>query len=240
MLRKTRLLMVGCAVVLMLGSIGRAQWGGGMMGGGGIGYGGMGIGSMGFGGGMMGAVTGIDNGAVTVGSDGNLYVLSRVFGQQGQGAQYWSDIQTKLSALNPTNGNTLWSLTFNENWLTRPVQGPDGRLFLVGFSDWLTGMSGGMMYGIRGWSSNQVQDQNAKLYIVDPSSATVIKSVQLDGEVASLPTVAGSGTSYTVYMVAFDTGYNVDSRGQLQGFGREATLYAFDRGGNLKFSLPLQ
>lgn len=247
MLQKTRTVLIsGCFFFLALGALAMAQGMGGsqsgMMGGnrsiGGMAGGNSGMvsstnmggsGNMGSTAGMDGTAMEMSNGAVTVGIDGTLYVLSRVLPQSLQGALAPDQIKTKLSAIDGKRGITLWSIVFDESWLMRPVQGPDGHLFLVAFGDQVMGMLG----------STATQDQNARFYVVDPGLAKVINSVELDGEVASLPTISGSGTTYTVYIESFDMGHNVATTGQFQGPHRDAVLTAFDHNGNVEYTLPL-
>jgi hypothetical protein len=177
-------------------------------------------------GGMGGEAMGMASGAVTVGTDGALYVLSRVpsTSTNVQG----NTSKTRLSALDGKRGTSLWSIVLGEYWLSRPVEGPDGRLFLVTFGQ------GGNMEGMFGGTASEVTD--AKLYIVDTATQKVVKIVTLDAEIASVPTIGGTDLNYTVHVVTFDMDHDFDTRGQV---GREATLYAFDRDGNLKFSIPL-
>lgn len=254
MLNKTRILVLSCASIVMFAMLATAQMMGGASGGatgnGSTGRNGMGangtmtgtVGStvggmmttsagMSFGVGMDGAM-GMADGAVTVGSDGTLYILSRVFIDASQATSPADTVQTRLSAVNGKNGNTLWNVVFDENWLTKPVQAPDGRLFLVAFG------SMGMQVGMFNTAADQSQD--SKLYIVNPASGQVIgQPVTLAGEVASVPTIVGSGSNYVVYIVTFDMGYNSNSRSGMQGTRRESTLYAFNQNGILLFSRPL-
>ncbi len=90
-----------------------------------------------------------------------------------------------------------------------------------------------------GGASTSGQETDAKLYIVDSNGQVVGQPVTLAGDVASAPVIRGAGGAYTVYIVTFDMGYDTDAGSQAQGPNRDATLYAFDRDGNLKFSVPL-
>jgi outer membrane protein assembly factor BamB len=252
MLKKMRILVLSCVSIVLFGMLAMAQMMGGSRGGaigsadrGGIGANGSMNGTVGSmagsmmpasagmssGGGMDGAM-GMADGAVTVGSDGTLYILSRVFIEPSQAGSLVGTIKTRLSAVNGTNGNTLWNIVFDENWLTKPVQAPDGRLFLVAF--------GGMGMQVGMFNTAGDPNQDSILYIVNPASGQVIgQPVTLGGEVASVPTIVGSASNYVVYVVTFDMGYNSNSRSGVQGPRRESTLYAFNQNGTLLFSRPL-
>lgn len=248
MRQKTKFLVLSCGSILMFGLLSMAQMMGGsngnhMGGSGAMGNTGMGgnagMGAMGGNGavgstidmsGGMGGAMGMAEGAITVSSDGTLYVLSRVFAQDPQATALTDLVKTKLSAVNGSTGNAVWSIIFDEYWLTKPVQGSDGRLFLVAFGD--MGMNSGMQGGT-------LAQTNSKLYVVDSKSGQLISTASLEGEVGSVPVMVGSGAGYMVYVVAFDMGHGVDSQGMVSGPQRESTLYAFDSSGKLLFSRPL-
>jgi len=184
-------------------------------------------GAMGSNQGMDGAAMGMSGSALSVGANGTLYILSRVLpAQTTDGA-----VSTRLSALSSATGAILWSVVFDESWLSKPVEGPDGRLFLVAM--------GGPDMGQGGASGGDSgQEIDSKLYIVDPSTQQVV-AVTLAGEVASVPLIGGSDALYTVYVVTFDMGYHSDNSGQGQGIHRDSTLYALARDGSLKFKISL-
>jgi hypothetical protein len=254
MLKKMRILVLSCAAITMFGMLAAAQMmggaRGGTMGSGGTDRNGMGASGamsgtvggmagsmmpasagMNLDGGMDGAM-GMADGAIAVGSNGNLYILSRVFIDASQATSPNDTIRTRLSAVNGMDGNTLWKVIFDENWLTKPVQAPDGRLFLVAFG------SMDMQVGTVNTATGRSQD--SKLYIVDPASGQVIgQPVTLAGEVASVPTIVGSSSGYVVYVVTFDMGHNSNSRSGVHGPRRESILYAFNQNGTLLFSRPL-
>lgn len=236
MRNKTKLLVLSSMAILMFGLPGMAQMMGGsgnshMGGTGGMG-GNNGMGSVnGMGGpmdmtGVMGGAMGMAEGAITVGSDGKLYILSRTF-TQTQTTSVSGSAKTKLSAMDPTTGIVSRSIEFDEYWLTRPVQGPDGLLFLVAFGD--------MGMGDHIFGGAAAQTLNSKLYVVDPNLRTVIKSIELEGEVGSLPTIVGSSSNYTIFVVTFDMGHT----GTTQAPQRQSTIYAFRPDGSLLFSRPL-
>jgi outer membrane protein assembly factor BamB len=185
--------------------------------------------------GINGPAMGMSTSVLTVGANGTLYILSRDTTQSGQVTG--SIVTTKLSALSATKGTTLWSVVFDESWMTKPVEGPDGRLFLValGRSDMgQDGMSG----------TNLSQETDSKLYIVDPSTIVgpftpKITTVTLAGEVASEPLIGGTSSDYTVYIVTFEMGYSSSYGNLVQGIRRDSTLYALTKDGTLKFKISL-
>jgi hypothetical protein len=113
---------------------------------------------------INGAAMGMSTGALTVGANGTLYILSGGTAQSGQTTG--SIVTTKLSALNGATGKALWSVVFNESWLTKPVEGPDGMLFLVALDSTNTGQAG--MFG-----TTSSQETDSKLYIVNPSTQKI-------------------------------------------------------------------
>jgi hypothetical protein len=177
---------------------------------------------------INGAAMGMSTSALTIGANGTLYILS---GSTAQSAQTTGSIDTtKLSALSGTTGNTLWSIVFNESSLTKPVEGPDGMLFLVALSS--TDMGQGGMSG-----TTTSLNTDSKLYIVNPSTRK-ITTVTLAGVIASAPLIGGTGSNYLVYIQTFDLGSG-SSGSSAQGMLSAATLYAFAEDGSLKFKISL-
>jgi len=174
------------------------------------------------------AAMGMTTSALTIGANGTLYILSSGTAQSGQTTG--SIDTTKLSAMSGTTGKTIWSIVLNESALTKPVEGPDGMLFLVALSS--TDMGQGRMSG-----TTASQEIDSKLYIVNPSTQK-FSTVTLAGVIASAPLIGGTGSNYTVYIQTFVMGYS-SSGGSVQGMLGESTLYALAEDGSLKFKISL-
>ncbi len=245
MLRNTKtILLLSCSFFLALGTLGMAQ---GMMGGSGggmggyndgMGYGGtgstgnggMGGYGMGLGTDMSGSALGMSSGAISVGNDGNLSVLSRVLPASSSSSSTSNQIQPKLTAVGGQTGTVLWSYTFDERWLTRPVQGPDGHLYLLAFANQVMGML----------NSTSSQDQNAKLYVVVPGQqqGPTVTPVNLSGQVASLPLISVTGSTQEDYVVLIES-FDIDSNSGSTIQRREPELTAFDPNGKQVYKLSL-
>ncbi len=182
---------------------------------------------------MTGQAMTMSNGAFTVSADGKiLYTLSRVVPAASIGSN--TSVKTRLTAFDAGSvGSPKWSLVFNETWLTRPVEGPDGRLFLVSMSQ--NHNAGSTMSGSSG------AEDSATLYIVSNGTLVRKDGVALDGEVASVPTIAGTDkNAYMVYIVTFDMGTRLQGMGSMAGNSRDSKLSAYDKDGKLLYSLPLE
>jgi hypothetical protein len=155
-------------------------------------------------------------GEFTQGSDGTIYILTHV------AASSTGNAMTTLRAYNGTTGASIWSLTFDGGNLSKPVLGPDGRLFLVADGHLA-------IRTIRTISAAE----DAQLFIVS-AKGVLLNTVTLPGETASAPVVFGTGTSYYVYVTVMNV--TLDASGMPQ---REIALYAYDQGGNQKFSITL-
>lgn len=225
-------------VALALAAVSLAQMGGngGMMGGGnggmmgGGGYGGMMGGSLG---GMMGgSLSGMMGGGsgLTLGPDGTLYVTRSATTQvQGQVAQ---NVTTQLAAID-ANGNSKWTLPINSSSASQPALGKDGTLFVT-TSNWLS-----WMYD---WMYNRgtpAAGTTSNLLVIQPgtTSANVVLTVPLAGQVASAPQIATDNAGgYVVYVVTVD-GFN--GNGINTGTTSGSYLYAFSPAGALKYRLQL-
>jgi len=159
---------------------------------------------------------GMEQGGFTIGIDGTIFVISHV-----AAANSTSRPTENLVAYNGTTGIQSWSLSFSVGNLTKPVQGPDGSLFLV---------AGG--HPARSDNGTTVAAEDAQLFIV--SSKGVLNTVTLPGEMAAAPVVSGTGTSYTVY-VKVSTITLVESEAPQVA----SSLIAYDYKGNLKFTIVL-
>ncbi len=218
-------------VALALATVSLAQMGGGMMGGGyGNGYGGMMGGSLG---GMMGgSLSGMMGGGsgLTIGPDGTLYIMRSAATQaQGQVAQ---TVTSHLAAID-ANGNTKWTLPINSSSASQPVLGKDGTLFVT-TSDWQNWMYN-WMYN----RSTPAAGTTSNLLVVKPdgTSASIVLTVPLAGQVASAPQIATDNAGgYVVYVVTVD-GFN--GNGFNTGTTSGSYLYAFSPTGALKYRLQL-
>jgi hypothetical protein len=168
---------------------------------------------------------------LTIGPDGTLYI-TRSAAAQGQGQSN----DTQLAAID-TNGIAKWTLSINSSSASQSALGKDGTLFVTTFvttSDWLT-----WMYNWMYSRSVPSTGTTPKLLIVQPdaTSATVVHTVALVGQVASAPRIATDNAGgYIVYVVTID-GFNGT------GFNNSSTsgtyLYAFSHTGGLKYRLQL-
>lgn len=232
------------ALVFAFAAVSPAQMGGGMMGGapggsatnGSTTFGGMmgGSGTGGYAGmmnsslgGMMGgSLAGMmgGNSGLAIGPDGTLYV-TRASTSQAQTAQASS---TQLAAID-TNGNANWTLPITAGSASQPALGKDGTLFVT-TSDWLSWMYSG---------STPTTGTTANLLVVKPgaTSASVVLTVSLQGQVASAPQIgtdnAGGYIVYVVTVDAFD-GTSVNTNATSGTY-----LYAFSPAGTLKYRLQL-
>lgn len=212
------------AVLLVTATAAMAQMGGMRGGYGGI-MGGESLGGM-FGGslsGMMGGGTGL-----SIGADGTLYVM-RSAPVQGQSTQPAS---TQLAAID-LNGNVKWTLSINNSSASQPAIGKDGMLFVT-TSDWLN-----WMYGWMYSRSIPVAGSTPNLLVIKPSatSATIVATVPLTGQIASSPQIAAdSAGNYVVYVVCVDafSGNSVNTSSTSGSY-----LYGFSPTGSLKYKLQL-
>lgn len=210
-------------LLLALAVVGLAQMGGMRGGNGGIvggSLGGMMGGSLS---GMMGGGAGL-----TVGADGTLYI-TRSVQAQGQSSQTAS---TQLAAID-SNGNPKWTLTINSSTASQPALGKDGTLFVT-TSDWLNWMYGWMY-------SRSIPPANTapSLLVIKPgtTSAAIIATVPLAGQVASAPQVATDNSgNYVVYVVSVDA-FSGNSFNNSSTSG--SYLYAFSPSGAQKYRLQL-
>jgi hypothetical protein len=185
---------------------------------------------------LNGAAMGVPPASVTVGEDGNIYVMSRLVSSTTIGTTTTTVTKTKLSVFKGDTGAAYWTLTLDEDWATRPVLGPDGRVFLVAMEPRDLGVK--LLMG-----QTPATLTNAKLYIIDPPKAAnavvVPQIITLSGEAASEPTIYGSGTNYKVYLVSYDLSFTLDTAGKVQSVKKTSTFYAFSPLGSKLFSIPL-
>lgn len=233
-----RLLVLASA----LAAVSSAQMGGGMMGGGNSSSndsGMMGGGSSGNTGSMMslggmmgGSLAGMMGGGsgLTFGPDGTLY-LTRSATTQAQG-QVSQTTTTQLAAIDG-NGNAKWTLPISSSGASQPALGKDGTLFVT-TSDWSNWMYD-WMYN----RSTPAAGTTANLLVIKPgtTSASVVLTVPLVGQVASAPQIAADNAGgYIVYVVTVDgftgTGLNTST-------SSGSYLYAFSPSGAQKYRIQL-
>ncbi len=210
-------------LTLALSAAGMAQMGPGR------GFGNMMGGSLG---GMMGgSLSGMMGGGsgLTFGPDGTLYITRTTTPAQGQSAQ---NATTQLAALDG-NGNAKWTLAINSSSASQPALGKDGTLFLT-TSDWFDWMYG-WMYN----RSTPAAGTVANLLVVKPgaTSATLVTTVPLQGQIASAPQIAADNAGgYIVYVVTVDA---FSANGLTSGANSGAYLSAFSPSGALKYRIQL-
>jgi hypothetical protein len=181
---------------------------------------------------LNGAAMGAQPASVTVGEDGNIYVTSRVLPATAAVSMMAAGSKTKLSSFNGTTGTLRWSVVLDEDWAGKPVQGPDGTLFLVGMDPKDLGLN--LLLGkLPGAAAD------AKLYILDSANGKTVKVVTLTGEAASQPTIHGTASDYRVYLVSYDVSYTLDTSGKIKSVQRTSNFYAFSPGGKELFKISL-
>jgi hypothetical protein len=181
---------------------------------------------------LNGAAMGAQPASVTVGEDGNIYVTSRVLPATALVNLLAAGSKTKLSSFDGATGAPRWSVVLDEDWTSKPVQGPDGRLFLIGMDPKDLGLN-----LLLGKVSGTTAD--AKLYILNPATGIAVKIVTLAGEAASQPTFFGSAANYKVFLVSYDLSYTLDTTGKVQSVQRSSKFYAFDREGTTLYKIDL-
>lgn len=212
------LLLVGAAVAsAQMG--GRAGAGGIMSGTAGNSLGGMMGGSLS---GMMGGGSGL-----TIGPDGTIY-LTRSAPAQNQS----QTATTQLAAIDVA-GNIKWSLSIGSAGASQPALGKDGTLFVT-TSNWLD-----WMYDWMYSRSIPAAGATANLLVVKPgaTSATVLGTIPLAGQLASAPQIAAdSSGNYVIYVVVVDafSGLTVNTSATSGSY-----LYSFSPTGVLKYKLQL-
>ena len=215
--------MLVSTLLLATAAVGPAQMGG-MRGG----YGGM-VGSS-LGGMMGGSLSGMMGGGtgLTIGTDGTLYI-TRSAQAQGQSTQ---PVTSQLAAID-VNGNVEWTLPIASSSASQPAMGKDGTLFIT-TSDWLN-----WMYDWMYSRSIPAAGTTANLLVIKPgtSSASLIATVPLTGQLASAPQIATDNAgNYVVYVVCVDA----FSGSTLNTSATSGTyLDAFSPTGTLKYKLQL-
>lgn len=172
---------------------------------------------------MMGGGSGL-----TIGSDGTLYLMRSVPGQ----GQSNPTASTQLAAID-ANGNPKWTLPIAGSSASQPALAKDGTLFVT-TSDWLN-----WMYDWMFSRSVPTTESTASLLVIKAgaTSAAIVTTVPLAGQIASAPQIATDSTgNYVVYVVSVDafsgTGFNNTSTAG-------SYLYAFSTTGALKYKLQL-
>lgn len=173
--------------------------------------------------GMMGGGSGL-----TVGPDGTLY-LTRSVQTQGQSSQ---TAATQLTAIDG-NGNSKWTLTLNSGSASQPALAKDGTLFVT-TCDWLN-----WMYDWMFSRSIPTSTTTASLLVIKPgaTSAAIVSTVPLAGQIASAPQIATDSTgNYVVFVVSVDafSGNGLNTTSTAGSY-----LYAFSPAGALKYKLQL-
>ena len=177
-------------------------------------------------GGMMGGTLSAMMGGgagLTVGADGTLYITRSV---QSQGQS--NHTVTQLAAID-ANGKAKWTLPIDSDSASQPALGKDGTLFVTtnDWSDW--------MYS----KTLPAAGSTPTLLVIKPgtTSATVIATIHLTGQMASAPQIAAdSAGNYVVYVISVDaftaTGMNNTSTSGTY-------LNAFSPTGTLKYRIQL-
>ena len=173
--------------------------------------------------GMMGGGSGL-----TIGPDGTLYITRSA----PVSGQTQSTPTTQLTAID-ANGNAKWTLPINNRSASQPAMGRDGTLFVT-TSDWFT-----WMYDWMYSRSTPQTGAAANLLVIKPgaTSASVLNTVHLTGQVASAPQIAADAAgNYVVYVVTVDgfSGNGLNTTGTSGSY-----LYVFSPTGALKYKLQL-
>ncbi len=218
-----------CGVLLTASLLATAAAGMAQMGGMRGGYGGI-MGGNSLGGMLGGSLSGMMGGGtgLSIGTDGTLYITRSVPAQ----SQSTQPASTQLAAIDP-NGNVKWTLSVNSSSASQPAIGKDGMLFVT-TSDWLN-----WMYDWMYTRSIPSAGSTPNLLVIRPdaTSATIIATVPLTGQIASSPQIAADNAgSYAVYVVCVDaiSGSILNTTATAGSY-----LYAFSPTGTLKYKLQL-
>jgi hypothetical protein len=168
---------------------------------------------------VAGGSVSIVSGEFTIGSDGTIYIMTYVAATSKAGAS------TILTAYSGTDGLRSWSVTLPAGNLCKPVQAPDGRLFL------LAAGHPGYIFGSAG-----VAAENAQFFIVTTvgSKQGTYTTMALPGEMASQPVFYGNSQGYFYYVTI--TSF---SQGASRFPLRTNVLYAYNQSDVKKFSIVL-
>ncbi len=207
-----------------LATVGFAQMGGGMMGSGSTGSGMSGGGMMGGIGRMPNSMFGMNGPlgsmatGVVVGADGTAYVLRQATVTSGT----QQTTQNQLVAVNPSTGQSSWSLPIDGTMISQPVMAKDGTILLT--------------TSVPNRSTNTAKPA---LVIVTPgaSSASIKARTEIDADILSEPVVTPDGQA--IYVIAVDMP-GMSSSTQTVSTG-STYLYAFYSGtGIQKFKFQLR